>query len=76
MKRSTIISLVLAVVAVHLCVFWLVCDFHILPKREVIPPPNFSAQAGSTIIPATGEKIIVHEYTVSTKLLKQSTPAQ
>ena len=76
MKRSTIISLVLAVVAVHLCAFWLVCDMHILPKRTVIPPPNFSAQAASTIIPATGDKITVHEYTVSTKLLPEASPAR
>jgi hypothetical protein len=49
---------------------------HILPRRTIIPPPNFSAQAASTVIPATGEKITVHEYTVSTKILPEASPAQ
>jgi len=75
-KRRKVIIIAVAVVAAHLAVLWIFADMHVLPKRTLIPGPNFSTAEGSVVDPKTGDKTTIHEYTVSTKLEKESRPDQ
>jgi hypothetical protein len=68
MKRGTICCIAGGVIAAHALLFWWIKDEPVLPKRTYIPPPNFIAKEGTMVDAETGEKIILREYTVSTKL--------
>lgn len=62
------------VVIFHLCLFYLLADKKPLPKREYIPPPNFSVQQAQLADPQTGEKLVYKEFTVSTEFANTDPP--
>ena len=69
MSRRALISIVLAVILVHGAVLLLFAHMRALPKPpHTIPPPNFGFHEEVSEDPATGEKTILREYRVSTKL--------
>lgn len=68
MKKWQIALIALAVIAAHAGLFWLVSGKSALPDTPYIPPPNFVAKQAKFIDKATGEKMVYHEYSVSTKL--------
>ena len=68
MSRRTILWIVLAVVAVHLGLFYLFGKMRALPKVKHIPPPNFGYKEEVYENPKTGERTIYREIRVSTKL--------
>jgi len=68
MKRRTVLWIAAGVAAAHVALFWFIGDSSPLPKRTRIPPPNFTTGTAAYTDPATGEKMIVQEFTVSTRL--------
>jgi hypothetical protein len=68
MKRSTLITILLAVILAHGLFFWYVADKKVLPPREHIDPPNFVMKEARFTDPKTGDKMHYEELTVSTKL--------
>jgi len=68
MNRRQIKLLVLAVVMVHLLLFWWISGTNPLPKTPFVPPPNFIAKEATMVDKDTGDRTTYHEYQVSTKL--------
>lgn len=72
----------LAVVAVHVLLFWAVSDKGFLPKARYVPPPptpNFGAAEQRGVDPQTGEATTERQFQVSTTLAtpkaKETPPA-
>jgi hypothetical protein len=68
MKSWHIALIAVAVIAAHGLLFWMISGASALPKANYIPPPNFVAKEAKFVDKATGEKMVYHEYHVSTKL--------
>ena len=68
MKAWQIALIALAVVAVHLGLFWMISGKSALPNTPYIPPPNFVEKEAKFVDKQTGEKMVYKEYQVSTKL--------
>lgn len=69
MSRRTLFSIILAVIVAHAAVLLFLAHVRALPKApHSIPPPNFGFHEEVSQDPATGEKTILREYRVSTKL--------
>ncbi len=70
MKRKTLFLIVAGVVAVHAIAFYCIADWSPLPKVRYIPPDNFSLGWAKFTDPATHEKMVYQEFTVTTQLEK------
>ena len=68
MERRLIVGIVVAVVAAHALVFWMVAGTNPLPKTKLIAPPNFFAREAHGVDAETGHPITYREFQVSTKL--------
>jgi len=69
-KKKTIFLIAGSVVAAHALVFYLVAGMSPLPKVPYIPPDNFSLGWAKFSDPATHDKMIYQEFTVTTRLDK------
>lgn len=54
----------------HLIVLWFVAGERVLPERPYVPPPNFGYAEGEIVDDTTGERLVVKQFTVSTKLVE------
>ena len=70
MKKKTIFLIAGSVVAAHALVFYLVAGMSPLPKVPYIPPDNFSLGWAKFSDPATHDKMIYQEFTVTTQMDK------
>ncbi len=70
MKRKTLFLIVAAVIAAHAIVFYCIAGMSPLPKVPYIPPDNFSLGWAKFTDPATHQKMIYQEFTVSTQIDK------
>ena len=70
MKRTTVILIATGVAAVHLVAFYFIAGWHPLPTEPYIAPPNFSLGWAKFTDPATHQKMVYQEFTVSTRLDK------
>ena len=70
MKRSTFILIAACVVVAHLVGFYCISGWHPLPREPYIPPPNFSLGWAKFTDPATHQKMVYQEFTVSTHVDK------
>jgi hypothetical protein len=68
MNRRLVFWVTIGVVAAHAALFWLVGSHSPLPKRTYVPPPNFRMKEGEFTLPGSGERVVIQEFTVSTKL--------
>jgi hypothetical protein len=69
-KRKTLFLIVGAVIAVHALVFYFIAGLSPLPKVPYVPPDNFSLGWAKFTDPATHQKMIYQEFTVSTQIEK------
>lgn len=67
MNRRLVLWIAAAVIAAHIALFYFLADASPLPKRTFVPPPNFRAREKEFPDPETGGKIVVQEFTVSTR---------
>lgn len=67
-KRSTILYIATGAIAINVAAFWFLADKRPTPKVTPVEEPNFRAREKEFVDEKTGEKIIVREFTVSTKL--------
>ena len=58
------------VAAAHLVAFYFIAGWHPLPKVPYIAPPNLSLGWAKFTDPATKEKMVYQEFTVSTQIQK------
>lgn len=65
--KGRLFGIITLVVLFHLGLFYYLADEKPLPKREYMPPPNFSVQQAQLSDPQTGEKLVYKEFTVSTE---------
>ena len=72
MKKKTLALIVACVVAVHAIVFYFIAGMSPLPKVPYIPPDNFSLGWAKFTDPATHQKMIYQEFTVTTQVDKPS----
>ena len=70
MKRRTVIYIAMGVTAAHLAAFYYIGRMHALPREPYIAPPNFSLGWAKFTDPATHEKMVYQEFTVSTHVDK------
>ncbi len=70
MKRKTVFLIATGVAAAHAIAFYLVSGMSPLPKVRAIPPDNFSLGWAKFTDPASHEKMIYQEFTVTTQLAK------
>lgn len=70
MKPRTVALIAAAVVAAHIAVFYWVGGMNPLPKVTYIAPPNFNYGSAKFTDPATGQKMVYQEFTVSSGLEK------
>jgi|GEM_PF-1312310 len=68
MNRRQVILLILAVIAGHAALFWLLSGTRPLPKVAPIPRPNFFAREAHWTDEQTGEQYVYREFQVSTRL--------
>ena len=68
MKRVWLIAA--AVAAVHVIAFYFIAGWSPLPKARYIAPSNFSLGWARFTDPATKEKMVYQEFTVSTQFQK------
>jgi hypothetical protein len=73
-KRKTLFLIAAGVVAAHAVAFYFIAGWNPLPKVPYIPPANFSLGWARYTDPATHDKMIYQEFTVSTRL-QSATPA-
>jgi hypothetical protein len=66
---------VAGVIALHAAGLWAFAKLRPLPVREHVPPPNFTFAEARTTDPETGEKLVVREFTVSTRLDEEAREA-
>jgi hypothetical protein len=57
-----------AVVAAHAVAFYFIAGWSPLPKVPYVPGPNFSLGSAKFTDPATHEKMVYQEFTVSTRI--------
>jgi hypothetical protein len=69
-KKKTLFLIATGVVAAHAVAFYFVAGLSPLPKVPYVPPPNFSVGWANFTDPATREKMVYQEFTVSTHILK------
>jgi hypothetical protein len=74
-KKKTIFLIAGAVIAAHALLFYLVAGMSPLPKVPYIPPDNFSLGWAKFRDPATHDKMIYQEFTVTTQLDKAAPAA-
>ncbi len=70
MKKKTLILIAAAVAAAHAIAFYLIAGLSPLPKVPYIPPDNFSLGWAKFTDPATHQKMVYQEFTVSTQMDK------
>ncbi len=70
MKKRTVFLIAAGVVAAHAVVFYLIGGLSPLPKVRYVPPDNFSLGWAKYTDPATHEKMVYQEFTVSTQVDK------
>jgi hypothetical protein len=70
MNRRQIALIALVVILVHAALFWLLSGTKPLPKKVIaeIPRPNFFAREARWQDQETGERYVIREFEVSTKL--------
>jgi hypothetical protein len=70
MNRRQIALIALAVVLAHAALFWLLSGTRPLPKKVIaeVPRPNFFAREARWEDKETGERYVIREFEVSTKL--------
>jgi hypothetical protein len=73
-KKKTLFLIAAAVVAAHAIVLYLIAGLSPLPKVPYIAPDNFSLGWAKFTDPATHQKMVYQEFTVSTQVEK-SAPA-
>jgi hypothetical protein len=69
-KKSTVFLIAAGVVAAHAVLFYLIGGLSPLPKVRYVPPDNFSLGWAKFTDPATHEKMVYQEFTVSTQVDK------
>jgi hypothetical protein len=69
-KRRTLFLIAAGVVAAHALLFYLIGGLSPLPKVRYVPPDNFSLGWAKFTDPATHEKMVYQEFTVSTEVEK------
>ena len=74
MNRKTLLIIAAGVVAAHAVAFYFIAGWNPLPKVPYVPPDNFSLGWAKFTDPATKDKMIYQEFTVSTHIEK-SAPA-
>ena len=67
MKKRTVFLIAAAVAAAHAVAFYFVAGLDPLPRVPYLPPPNFSLGWARYTDPATHEKMVYQEFTVSTR---------
>jgi hypothetical protein len=75
-KKKTIIIIAACVIAAHAILFYFVAGWNPLPRVPYIPPPNFSLGWAKFNDPATHDKMVYQEFTVSTQLDKPAAPPE
>ena len=70
MKKRTVFFIAAAVVAAHVLVFILIGGASPLPKVPYIAPPNFCLGWAKFTDPATKQKMVYQEFTVTSHLDK------
>ncbi len=68
MSRRQIVLIALAVIVAHAALFWLLSGTRPLPKIPPVSRPNFFAREARWEDKETGERYIIREFEVSTKL--------
>ncbi len=76
MRRTTILFIAAAVAAAHAAVFYFLAGTNPLPKVPYVPPADFTAGAAEFTDPATHEKMLYQEFTVSSRVAPGVSPAQ
>jgi hypothetical protein len=74
MPIRILLCIVMGVFVVHIGVMMLIAQFRPKPRLAPRPTPNFVARSATVVDPATGEKTIYREITVSTKLAPGAPP--
>jgi hypothetical protein len=69
-KKRTFFLIAAGVVAAHALVLYLIGGLSPLPKVPYVPPDNFSLGWAKYTDPATHEKMVYQEFTVSTQVDK------
>ena len=75
MKKKTLLLIVTGVVAAHAIGFSLSAGKSPLPHVRYIPPDNFRLGWAKFTDPATHDKMIYQEFTVTTQLAKPASAA-
>ena len=75
MKKSTLFLIAAGVVAAHAVLFYLIGGLSPLPKVPYMPPDNFSLGWAKFTDPATHQKMVYQEFTVSTQVGKPAPAA-
>ncbi len=70
MKKKTIFLIAAGVAAAHAAAFYFIAGWSPLPKVPYVAPPNFSLGWAKYTDPATREKMVYEEFTVSTQFAK------
>jgi hypothetical protein len=70
MKKRTVLLIAAGVLAAHALVLYLIGGLSPLPKVRYVPPDNFSLGWAKFTDPATHEKMVYQEFTVSTQVGK------
>lgn len=68
MSRRTRWVLGAIVALAHGLVLLLVARERVLPSRPYVPPPNFGYVEGEVVDEETGTRVVIKQFTVSTKL--------
>jgi hypothetical protein len=70
------LCIAMGVFVAHLAVFMIVARIRLdrLPPPVPVAKPNFSVSEAVDVNPATGEKIVHREITISTKLVEPEAP--
>jgi hypothetical protein len=69
-KKKTVLLIAAGVIAAHAIAFYFIAGLSPLPKVPYIPPDNFSLGWAKYTDPATHQKMIYQEFTVSTQIDK------
>ncbi|MDQ3621647.1 MAG: hypothetical protein M3463_04045 [Verrucomicrobiota bacterium] len=73
MKPRTLLWIVVAVLTLHAAGFFVVMRMQMVRKHAHVPPPNFGWREITYVDETTGEKTVVRELRVSTKLAPRAT---
>ena len=75
MNFRLLLCIAMGVFVAHLGVVMLIAHFRSSAQKATLPKPNFSARSTVYVDPASGEKTIYREITVSTKFAPAGTGA-